>query len=191
MNARLLNTLLDEAADDEQREQAALALGALGDAALPRLRALLQSDEVDHRWWVARALTAVGGAPAASLLIETLSDSDPDVRACAAMGLGLLAAPEAVGPLIRVLVDESAYVARIASDALSQVGALAIPALIEALSSASTATRLGAARALVPLESHAAIPALCKALDDDSALVTHFAEEALERMGVGIVLIKP
>jgi HEAT repeat protein len=189
----LIGEMLDESAQEERREAAALALGALGDDTLPRLRASLQTGDADHRWWSARALAALGTPPAVSLLIETLSDLDPDVRACAAMGLGALAAPEAVVPLTRLLADESVYVARIAGNALIQIGEPAVPALIGALNSESSAARAGAARALIPLAAsgHDAIPALFAALDDESALVTYYAEEALERMGVGMVFVKP
>ena len=137
------------------------------------------------------ALAALGGTSSVSLLLETLSDPDSDVRACAALGLGALAAAEAAAPLTHLLADESAYVGRIAGNALIQIGQPAAPVLIETLSSPSPASRAGAARALVPLESHAAIPALFAALDDESVLVTHYAQEALWRMGVGMVLIKP
>jgi HEAT repeat protein len=189
----LIGEMLDQAAPDERREEAALALAALGDGALSRLHELLKANNADHRWWSARALAALGAPPAVLLLIETLSDPDPDVRTCAALGLGALAAPQAAAPLARLLADESAYVGRIAGNALMQVGQAAIPALIEALSSPSPAARAGAARALIPLAAsgHDAIPALFAALDDDSALVTYYAEEALERMGVGMVLVKP
>nr|HID14243.1 hypothetical protein [Anaerolineae bacterium] len=51
--------------------------------------------------------------------------------------------------------------------------------------------RVGAARALSIIQPEEAIPALCAALDDPSAIVTYHAEEALERMGVGGVLIQP
>jgi HEAT repeat protein len=103
----------------------------------------------------------------------------------------MLGAPEAVIPLTRLLADESAYVGRIASNALIHIGQPAIPALIEALSSESSAARAGAARALVPLASPDAIPALFAALDDASALVTYYAWEALERLGVGTVFLIP
>lgn len=177
--------------DDERREQAALALGALGDAALPPLRNLLQAPDAEQRWWAIRALAALGGPLAKPLLIQALSDPDPDARVCAALGLGALRATEAIEPLINLLADASAYVGRIASNALVQIGPPAIPALIQALGNPSPATRAGSARALVPLESHDAIPALFAALDDDSALVTHYAEQALERMGVGMVYFMP
>jgi len=170
--------------DDERRETAALALARHAGGALARLRDAIQSPDADSRWWAARALAALGGARAVSLLIETLSDSAPDVRACAALGL-------AAAALTRLLADESAYVGRIAGNALIQTGPPPVPALLAALKSESAVARAGAARALVPLESHAAIPALFAALDDGSALVTYYAKEALERMGVGMVLVKP
>jgi HEAT repeat protein len=200
----LLNLLLDETADDERREEAAIALGALGEQALPSLRQLLQAPHSEHRWWAVRALAAwppqpaespppatSGPSTAVSLLIERLEDPVSDVRACAALALGALGAPEAAVPLTHLLGEKSAFVQRIAGNALIQIGAPAVPALIETLNSPSPAARAGAARALIPLESHAAIPALFAALDDDSAFVTHYAEEALARMGVGMVYFKP
>jgi HEAT repeat protein len=187
----LIDVLMDNSAADARREAAALALGELGAEALPPVRDLLQAGDADQRWWAARALAALGGPQAVALLIDALSDLDPDVRVCAAMGLGVLGASQAIAPLTRLLADESVYAGRIASDALIRIGAPAIPALIETLSSLSPLARAGAARALVPLESHDAIPALFAALDDPSALVTYYAWEALERMGVGTVFLIP
>jgi HEAT repeat protein len=174
-----------------EREQAALALGALGDPALPYLQALLEAKESDIRWWATRALAALGGPGAIAALIEKLQDPAPDVRACAALGLGVLKTHQAIEPLIRALADESAYVGRIAGNALIQIGPACIASLITALNDDSTAVRAGAARALVPLKAQDAIPALFERLDDESALVTYYAQEALEHLGVGMVLIEP
>jgi HEAT repeat protein len=187
----LMDALADSTADDEQREEAASAIAEMSHHALPGLRHMLQTGDPDIRMWAVRALTVSGSPSSRSLLRETLADSDPDVRACAALGLGELAAAEASNPLVRLMADESVFVARIASNALIQIGQPAIPVLIEALSDKSPAVRAGAARALVPLESHDAIPALFAALDDASAIVTYYAEEALERMGVGMIFLKP
>ena len=63
--------------------------------------------------------------------------------------------------------------------------------LLAKLQAGNVLQRIRAAKALVPIESHEAIPALIAALDDENAVVTHYAEEALERMGVGMVLVKP
>jgi ParB family chromosome partitioning protein len=60
---------------------------------------------------------------AVAALIAALEDPDPDVRACAVVGLAQLRPPEAVEPLVARLSDPSAYVARLAADALAQIGA--------------------------------------------------------------------
>ncbi|MGD1996906.1 MAG: HEAT repeat domain-containing protein [Anaerolineae bacterium] len=177
--------------DDLQTEQAARAAGQLGDAALPVLRDLLASERRDHRWWAARVLAAVGTPKATSCLIGALEDSDPDVRACAIVGLAGLQPPEALAPLIARLSDPSAYVARLAADALGQFGQPAAASLIVVLKEGDAAARAGAARALSAIQPEEAISALCAALDDPSTLVTYYAEEALEKMGVGLVLFKP
>ncbi len=188
-----LEVFLDSiaAGDDARTEEAALALGCLGDAALAPLRDLLADPDPDRRWWAVRALAAVGVPAARGLLITALADPDPDARACAAQGLGELRVSEAVGELASCLADPSPFVSRIASDALARIGAPAVPALIAALQEGEVLARAGAARALSAIQPEDAIPVLCAALDDPSAIVTHYAEQALERMGVGLVLFQP
>jgi HEAT repeat protein len=186
-----IERMLDQDMDDERREKAAIQVGGFGEAALPELKSLIDAPDIETRWWAARALAAVGGPDSVALLLAFLTDPNADVRACAALGLGTLKATQAISDLISALDDPSAYVARIASNALISVGAPAAPELIVALSHPSPAVRIGAARALVPLESHAAIPALFTALDDDHPLVAYYSQEALWRMGVGMVLFKP
>ena len=188
-----LQTFLDSVAagDDSRTEQAALALGHDGDAALPALRALLAEADPDRRWWAARGLAAVGTPAARESLIAALDDADPHVRACAAQGLGELCAGEAVTGLARCLADSSPLVSRIAADGLARIGQPAVQALIAALQEGKVATRAGAARALSIIQPEEAIPALCAALNDPSAIVTYYAEEALERMGVGMVFFQP
>ena len=52
--------------------------------------------------------------------------------------------------------------------------------------------RRRAAKALVPVESKAAIPVLFEALEDENYLVRQYAEEALKRMGIGeMVYFRP
>jgi HEAT repeat protein len=191
--ADALNVFLDSVAagDDARTEEATLALGHLGDAVLPSLRDLLADADPDRRWWAARALAAIGTQAARDLLVTTLADPDPNLCACAAQGLGDLHAEEAVMGLVRCLAGPSPFVSRIAADSLARIGFPAVPALIAALQEGGVLTRSGAARALRIIQPQEAIPALCAALDDPSAIVTHYAEEALERMGVGMVLIRP
>ncbi len=180
-----------DAGDDARAEEAALALARRGETVLPSLRDLLSSGERDRRWWAARALAAVGTEEAARAIVGVLDDPDPDVRACAVVGLAELHPPAAVEPLVARLSDPSAYVARLVADALAQFGQPAVGPLIAALREGGVAARVGAARALSRLQPPEAIPALFAALDDPSAAVTHYAEEALEKMGVGTVYFWP
>ncbi|MFO7743204.1 MAG: HEAT repeat domain-containing protein [Anaerolineae bacterium] len=188
-----LQTLMDalDAGDDARAEQAAAALTAVGDEALPALRRILEDRDPHRRWWAPRALTVVGTDRAIELILTALEDPDPDVRACAAVALSKLKPPEAIQPLVAHLSDPSAYVSRLAADALSQFGRPAVEALIQALKEGDTATRAGAARALSTIQPYEAISVLYEALDDRSAVVTNYAEEALEKMGVGILLFRP
>jgi HEAT repeat protein len=140
---------------------------------------------------VARGLAAVGTSAARRLLVVALEDADAGVRACAAQGLGEQRAVEAVSALARHLDDPDSLVSRIASDSLARIGRPAAQTLIAALREGRTLARVGAARALSIICPREAIPALCAALDDSSAAVAHYAEVALERMGVGLVLFRP
>lgn len=192
MPDRLKDLLEAVAAGDERRaEEAALTLHEMGDAATRTLRDLAKDPDPDRRWWALRALAAVGTDTAITLLIRALEDVDPDVRACAVMGLSQLRPEEAIGPMAARLSDPSAYVGRLTADGLAQFGQPAVKALIRVLEEGESAARAGAARALSAIQPEQAIPALYKALDDPSALVTYYAEEALERMGVGIMLFRP
>ena len=185
-----------EVGDDARTEEAALAVGRLGDAALPVLRDWLAGDNADRRWWACRALAALGTRAARALLVAALEDPDPAVRACVAQGLGELRAQEAVAGLVRRMADSSPLVSRVAADGLARIGAPAVPALIAALQVGEAQARAGAARALSIIRPQEAIAdeyirALCAALDDPSAIVTYYAEEALEQMGVGFVFFRP
>lgn len=179
------------AGDDLQAEEAACQVGMLGDAILPTLETWRRSPDRDRRWWAVRALAAVGTPQAAAALMAALDDPDPDVRACAVVALAELRPPEAVEPLVARLADPSPYVARLAADALARIGMPAVPALIAALGSDDVSVRVGAARALWVIRPEEAIPALCAARDDPSALVAWYAEEALEQMGMGMVFLAP
>jgi HEAT repeat protein len=185
----LLAAIADD--DDTAAEHAALAFKNLGDSALPGLRDLLDSADDDERWWAVCALAAIGTPDAVTMLTSALEDPNPDVRACAVVALAGLKPPQAVEPLVARLADPSSYVARLAADGLAQFGAVAAPALIGALEEGEAVTRIGAARALNVIQPKEAIPALIAALDDPSAAVTSYAEDALEQMGVGMVYFKP
>ncbi len=189
----LLHALIaeDGSQSDEEREKAALALGQLGAAAVEPLAAILAKGNADARWWAARALAEVGGSQAVPPLLRALKDVEPDVRACAALALGQLGDGVAAPALASTLADESAYVASIASDALSMMGEPAIDALAQCLVQDNVHVRLLAARALSRIRSHRAIEPLLSLLEDPSYLVRYYVQEALEALGVGLVLLQP
>jgi HEAT repeat protein/Uri superfamily endonuclease len=188
-----LDELLDilTSGDDERREAAALALGRFGAQAVEPLVALLSTGHAEARWWAARTLAEVGGESAVAALVSVLADPDPDLRACAALALGHTGEASAAWPLARQLDDDSAFVASIAADALSLIGEPAVDALAGKLAADSPHTRLLAVRALARIQSERAIGPLFELLEDPSYLVRHYAHEALEALGVGLVFVAP
>jgi Uri superfamily endonuclease len=178
-------------ADDDGREVAALALARFGTTAIKRLAEMLAVGGTDARWWAARALAEIGGAGAVQPLVGVLQDPDPDVRACAALALGRIGDGAAASELAARLADESAFVASITADALSMLGESAVEPLADKLDDKSPHVRLLAVRALSRIGSQRAIGPLFGMLEDPSYLVRHYAQEALETLGVGLVLLSP
>jgi HEAT repeat protein len=83
------------------------------------------------------------------------------------------------------------FVAGIAADALTMIGAPAVEALVALLQVPEAHTRLLAVRALGRIKAESAVGPLFKLLDDPSYLVRYYAGEALEALGVGMVYIAP
>ena len=185
-----MTSLDDLFSGDEARASAALA--AVDATHLPALLEALTSGDADARWWAVCALARLSDNRATDALLTAAADPDPEVRTAALHALGERRAPEAVTPLLFALSDRSLYLARIAADALIHIGEPAVPGLLRALENdAAPQVRANAARALALIGDKSAIPALFHALDDDSMMVQHWAEEGLERMGVGQVYFKP
>jgi len=183
-------TALDDLfSGDDARAEAALR--QIDSSHLPALAEALASGGPDSRWWAACALARLPDPRAVSALLAASADPDPNVRAAVLQGLGEQRAPQAITPLLFALGDPSPYLARLAADALIHIGQPAVPALIRALENdAESRVRLSAARALALIGDTAAIPALFRALEDESAMVQYWAEEGLERMGVGQVYFR-
>jgi HEAT repeat protein len=177
--------------DDMRAELAALALARHGEAALQALRPLLESAQPDARWWAVRTLAEIPHGEAAPLLIQALQDEENEVRVCAAMALGRQRDERGVSPLIEAMFSKDALLARQAANALVATGAAAVPALLELMGNSTQPVRLEAARALALIGDPRAIPALYQALEEDSSLLYYWANEGLERMGVGMVFFKP
>jgi HEAT repeat protein len=177
--------------DDEGAEQAALKIGLHGCEAVTQLAPVLADPDPDRRWWAARALGQMSCVEARQQLIDLLRDPDDDVRACAAFALGEARVESAVEALGTALADSSVYVSAMAADALARIGKASVPLLIDRLRNGTALERARASKALLTILDSRSIPALIAALDDESPVVEHYAAEALTRLGVGTVLVKP
>jgi HEAT repeat protein len=177
--------------EDARAESAASGLAQHGQPAVPLLLALLDSPKEDDRWWATRALAAQVGPEAALGLVRSLGDAAASVRQCAALGLRLRPSVEAMTALLQALSDPDRLVARLAADALATLGTQATPGVVAALASEKAAIRIEAARCLALIRDPDSIPALYNTLDDRSAIVQYWVEQALDRLGEGMVFFKP
>ncbi len=193
-------TALDELfSGDDGRALA--ALDQIAPADLPRLTEVLAGGPParhglpgrarDARAWAAIAIGQLPGDGATAALSASAADPDPEVRAAVLHALGQQRSDEALTPLLFALSDPSAYLARIATDALIHLGQAAVPRLLQALEhEAEARVRVNLVRALALIGDTRAIPALFRALEDESHVVQHWADEGLERMGVGQVYFR-
>jgi HEAT repeat protein len=177
--------------DDVRAEAAAIELAGAVPAAVPSLLRLLSSSTADERWWALRTLALIEGPSPTQALIDALSDPDPLVRQCAALGLRGRKEPASIQPLVNALSDSDRSVARLAGDSLASLAPAAMPALVEAAHSQNQAIRIEAVRALALARDPSSVPVLLAALDDESTVVAFWADLGLERLGVGMAFFKP
>jgi HEAT repeat protein len=194
-----LQDLLDDlVSGDEARAEAAVpALIAMDADAIPALLDLTRSPDVDTRWWALRALASSPQA-GTEWLVPFLNDPAPEVRQCAALGLAGKPDENAVQPLIRALSDDDSMVGSLAATALVKIGGAAVPSLMETVKhrpategKGAQSQRIHALRALTEIRDHRAIPVMMQVMQEDSALLQHWAQEGLERLGLDMVYIKP
>jgi hypothetical protein len=189
--AEELRNLLAEltCGDDVRAETAVSELAGRGTEILPSLKVLLDSPEVEARWWAIRTLAQMADPPS-DWLIFALADPASEVRQCAALALCHHPDGNAIPGLIRLLVDPEPVSAELAADALTEIGSDAVPALVEALEKGPHKARVEAVRALAAIGDPRAIPSLMAVLEEDSLSMQFWAEEGLERLGLGMVYLK-
>jgi HEAT repeat protein len=169
--------------DQDARQEAAMALGEIGDArAVPPLIVVLKDDDYSVRRKAAAALGKLGDARAVEPLIAALKDDAWQVREGAAAALGELGDARAVEPLIAVLKDHRKWVQRGATDALVKLGSVAVKPLIAALRDRDPGVRSGVANALEGLRD-TAVASLIAVLKDDDWQMRQGASTTLGKLG--------
>ncbi|MGA2819393.1 MAG: HEAT repeat domain-containing protein [Anaerolineales bacterium] len=176
--------------DETIAEAAALAL-ALQPGALPALTRLMSDPCPDRRWWAVRALASFHEEAAIRAIASALGDPDLSVRQCALRALVENHSAELVPSLVPRLADQDPISARLAGEVLLRMGAEALPELVDVLETGTLPARIEAARALALMNNEQAIGPLYRALSDESAMVCHWAEEGLERMGQNYLFFAP
>lgn len=176
---------------EQRADAAALQLAHSKGEQTPVFRALLAHPGSEARWWAVRALAESEDPQVLKFLPVALNDPDATVSQCAALALRQRPDPDAIPVLAEMLGSRDALLARLAGDALAATGKTAVPALQEVMASGSQAQRLQAVRVLALVGDQSTIPLLFEALDDPSPWIEYWANEGLERMGVGMTFFVP
>ena len=177
--------------DDRRAEAAVKALARAGKAAFPAVHELLASPVADTRWWATWALASFDLPEVPALLHGILKDPDLSVRQCAALALRVQPTPEAIPDLIELLSEQDSVLVRLAGAALTAVGKQAVPALLDLVREGSQKARLEAVRTLAMIGDERAIATLFEVSQEDSAVIEYWANEGLERLGIGMVFFNP
>jgi HEAT repeat protein len=126
------------------RSDAAHALGKLGDeGAVPALAEALHDQDEYVRKSAVIALRRIGGHRAMEAMRVALADRSEQVCVQAVKGLGELRDAGAVEALVKVLARRERSLVSAATEALSRIGAEAVPALMEAFKDRYLRRRIG------------------------------------------------
>ena len=178
--------------DDAQALEAVQKISLMGKEALPSLTKLFSSPEPDTRWWAICALSEIDHPEALPFLRQALHDPDLSVRQCAATGLRLHPDPASVSDLIAAMKTPSLLLTRLAANALVAIGREAVPALLEVMGNGPQAARVEATKALAEIKDPRCIEPFFNAIQNgDSPLVEYWADQGLEKLGVGMSFFKP
>jgi HEAT repeat protein len=192
----VLTQMLDPTSNDPApRQNAVQALEEMGSYARPAVPALINliatdtdtddaDDKASEREAQVAALVHIDGADAIPELVHVAStDKVDEVRIAAVTALGGLGSsnPHAISALVDALNNSSDAVRDAASEALSKLGTVAVPALITALKSPQLYQRAWAVQALSRIKPmpEDARHALKLALNDKSEIVKAEVADAL------------
>lgn len=189
--AEAIGALVDALSDPFEgvRLNAAYALAAIGEPAVPALTKVLTTTSEMQARLAFHALGTIGEAADASLLDASRSEVEIlRVGAAYALGLTQRARPGVVEALLKMAADPAMRVRYAAIDSLGQmgkIGAPGVPVLIDRLRDAEAETRFNAALALARIGPAAApaVEQLKSMFLDSNRYVRGYAVEALHRIG--------
>jgi HEAT repeat protein len=148
-SAAELQLLLDALSDAKWavRKRACDRLGELGAAILEPLERLLEEGSEDQKFWVMKALVALG-RDAVPALIRALTRGEQATRVYGASALGEIGDPVAVPYLVQALGDPVWRVRRNAYESLLALGDAALPELTKSMAGANEDVAFWSAKAL-------------------------------------------
>ncbi|MFH2038262.1 MAG: HEAT repeat domain-containing protein [Chloroflexota bacterium] len=191
MDAEIQSLLIElNSGDDHRAELAIPALSAQGNSALPALQEMLDSSDIDSRWWAVRCLAQMENPPL-DLLVGSLEDGSHEVRQCAALAISHHPHISAIKSLLDLIQETESVTTNLAATALIAIGKEAIPGLLDLLPNLKDGSRIEAYRAIACIADQRAIPVLMSALDEDSLAINYWAEEGLNRLGLDMVYLEP
>lgn len=177
--------------DDKRAEFAGSQVPENSTLALDSLEKIIGEENIENKWWACRALSSFSNPRASKLLINCLVDENKSINYCAAKGLQIQPAIEALKPLVKILDQADALLRRLAGDALIALGFEATEALIENLKEGTQISKVESARALAFIQDPQSIGALFEALNSGSSMLEYWAQEGLEKMGLGMRFFSP
>ncbi len=177
--------------EDSIAEAAVKEIGQFGSVAIEDLANLLDQENSDIRWWAIRSLAELKVIGATQLIIKHLDDDDIAVQQCAAIALRINPSEYAIKKLALLLEHEDNLLSQLASDALIELGKIATLSLIEVVEKGSQKAQIQAIRALAKIGDTESISTLFTLLGSDSAMLHYWAEEGLNKMGIGMTFFNP
>jgi len=123
-NPRAIQPLIEALGDFDKsvREQAMLALVAIGKTAVEPLSAAMKEPKWETRYRAVEALGKIADDKAVKPLIQALKDNRDHVRYMAAKGLREFGDSDAIDPMIILLKDENRYVRMMTVWSLGTIG---------------------------------------------------------------------
>jgi HEAT repeat protein len=131
--------------DKGVREQAMLALSAIGQAAIEPLKKAMNDPKWETRYRAVEALGKIADQQVVSPLIQALHDERDHVRYMAAKGLREVGDSESIEPLAALLKDENEFVRMMAAKGLGVVGGPKVASALEQALATETNDRVKAA----------------------------------------------